>query len=223
MNGKGHNGFTLIEILIAVLILGIVLTTVFASYTGTFRIIRDAEADAETYGMARTALDRMTRDLEAVAPWKGAFTFRARPHGLGKREFTRVIFRSAAHVAFVEREAAEGIAVIEYGIEETTDGTEKGGYTLYRSDSLRRDPEKEGNGDGKYPLCSRIENLTYRFFDAAGREYDTWEDGAAEEAQKKRAPAMVEIRLVLMNEKDPERPFPFMTRVRLPFNRVTTS
>ena len=42
-------------ILIAVLILGIVLSTVFASYTGTFGIIRDAEADAETYGMARTA------------------------------------------------------------------------------------------------------------------------------------------------------------------------
>ena len=94
-----EKGFTLIEILIAVLILGIVLSTVYASYTGTFRIVRETETDAELYSMARTVLERMTRDLEAAAPWKGAFTFLAKPYSLGTREFTRLIFRSAAHVS----------------------------------------------------------------------------------------------------------------------------
>jgi prepilin-type N-terminal cleavage/methylation domain-containing protein len=221
---KKNRGFTLIEILIAVFILGIVLSTVFASYTGTFRIIREAGADAELYGMARTVFDRMIRDLDAVVPWKGAFVFQAKPYSLGRREFMRLTFRSAAHVAFDEQEAPEGIAVIEYGLEETkeADGTEKEGYTLYRSDSLRRDPEKEGNAAGKFPLCDRVETLTYRFFDAAGKEYATWDAGAPEETQQKRAPAMMEIRLGLTNEKDRERPIPFMTRIRLPFNQVTT-
>jgi prepilin-type N-terminal cleavage/methylation domain-containing protein len=214
---RRNSGFTLIEILIAVLILGMVLSTVYASYTGTFRIIRETETDAELYGMARTALERMARDLEAAAPWKGAFTFLAKPYSLGDREFTRLTFRSAAHVAFGEKEAPAGIAVIGYGVEE---GTEKEGYSLFRSDSLRRDPAKEETAGG-FPLCERIETLTYRFYDAAGKDYDTWDAGGDVEAQKKRAPAMVEIRLGLVNEKDREHPHPFMTRVRLPLNQVT--
>ena len=211
-------GFTLIEILIAVFILGIVLSTVYASYTGTFRIIRATETDAELYGMARTVLERMTRDLEAVAAWKGAFTFTARPYYLGDREFTRLIFRSTAHIAFSEREEPAGIAVIEYGVEE---GTEKEGYALSRSDSLYRDPVKEEAPTGGFLMCDRVETLTYRFFDSAGKEYATWDNGD-NEAQKKKAPAMVEIRLGLVNEKDREHPFPFMTRVRLPLSPMVT-
>ncbi len=211
-------GFTLIEILIAVFILGIVLSTVYASYTGTFRIIRATETDAELYGMARTVLERMTRDLEATATWKGAFTFAARPYYLGDREFTRLIFRSTAHIASGEREEPAGIAVIEYGVEE---GTEKEGYALSRSDSLYRDPEKEAAPAGGFLLCDRVETLTYRFFDSAGKEYETWDNGD-NEAQKKKAPMMVEIRLGLVNEKDREHPFPFMTRVRLPLSPMVT-
>lgn len=211
-------GFTLIEILIAVFILGIVLTTVYASYTGTFRTIRATETDAELYGMARTVLERMTRDLEATAPWKGAFTFTARPYNLGDREFTRLIFRSTAHIAFGEQGEPAGIAVIEYGVEE---GTEKEGYALSRSDSLHRDPGKEEAPTGGFLMCDRVETLTYRFFDSAGKEYDTWDNGQ-DEAQKKKAPAMVEIRLGLVNENDREHPFPFMTRVRLPLSQAVT-
>ena len=213
-----QRGFTLIEILIAVLILGIVLTTVYASYTGTFRIIQETETDAELYGMARTTLERMSRDLEAAAPWKGALTFLAKPYSLGKLEFTHLTFRSAAHIAFSEKEAQAGIAVIGYTIEE---GTEKEGYVLLRSDSLRRDPAKEESPTGGFPVCDRIETLTYRFYDTTGKEYETWDSGGDGEAQKKKAPAMVEIRLGLVNEKDREHPHPFMTRVRLPLNQVT--
>ena len=213
-----NKGFTLIEILIAVLILGIVLSTVYASYTGTFRIIKETETDSERYGMARTALERMSLDLEASAPWKGAFTFRAKPYDLGKREFTSLTFRSAAHVAFGEKDAQAGIAVIGYDIEE---GTEKEGYVLLRSDSLIRDPSKEESLSGGYPVCDRIETLAYLFYDAEGKEYETWDAEAGDEVQKKKAPAMVEIRLGLVNEKDRENPLMFMTRVRLPLNKVT--
>jgi prepilin-type N-terminal cleavage/methylation domain-containing protein len=160
------NGFTLIEILIAVFILGIVLTTVYASYTGTFRIVRDTRDDAEIYGMARSALDRMARDLESATPYRGAFTFTAKPYNIGNREFTRLIFRSTAHVAFGENEFPAGIAVIEYNVDE---GTEKEGYTLSRSDSLFRDPEKEEVQPGGYLLCDQVESLTYLFYDETGK------------------------------------------------------
>jgi general secretion pathway protein J len=214
---KLAEGFTLIEILIAVLILAIVLSTVYASYTGTFRVIRQTQADAEVYSMARNFLDRITRDLESAAPWKGAFTFRAEAMTLGDRDFTRLVFRASAHVAFREREVPGGIAVIEYGVEE---GTEKAGVTLRRSDSLYRDPEKEEPPGGGFLLCDRVEALSCLFYDENGKEYETWDSAGQVEAQKKKAPAAVLVKLSLVNEADRERPYLFMTRVRLPFHRV---
>jgi general secretion pathway protein J len=211
-----RRGFTLIEILIAVLILGIVLSTVYASYTGTYRIINQTRDDAEIYGMARNVFDRMIRDLQSAAPWKGAFTFKSKPYYLGNREFMGLIFRSAAHVAFNDREVPGGITVIEYGIEEET---EKEGYALMRSDSLYRDPGKNEPPPGGYLLCDRLEALTYLFYDETGKAYESWDSGAEVEAQKKKAPAAVLIRLSLVNKADRERPYLFMTRVRLPFSR----
>lgn len=214
-----EKGFTLIEILIAVVILGIVLTTVYASYTGTFRIIGETKSDAELYGMARVALERMTRDLEAVSPWKGALSFSAKPYALKDRDFTGLIFRSAAHVAFGKKEPPGGIAVIEYFIEEEKEG-EKEGFSLYRSDSLSRDLRKDETLPPGFLLSDRIETLTYRFYDEKGKEYDTWDSEGSDEKQKNKAPAIVEIRLFLVNEKDREHPYPFMTKVNLPLRQA---
>ncbi len=211
-----NKGFTLIEILLAIFILGIVMSTVYASYTGTFRIIRETQEDAEIYGMARNALDRMVRDLQSAAPWRGAFTFITKTDTLGGREFQRITFRAAAHVAFNDREVPGGISVIEYRIEE---GTEKEGYVFVRSDNLYRDPGKEEPLAGGYLLGDRIEALTYLFFDEAGKEYENWDSGGQVETQRNKAPAGVLIRLSLVNAADKERPYRFMTRVRIPFNR----
>lgn len=208
-------GYTLIEILVAILILGIVLSAVYASYTATFRIVRDRQQDAGVYGMARTALDRMARDLQSAASWSGSFTFKTRSYTLGNREFLRLTFRSAAHIAFGETDAPAGIAVIEYGVEEGPEG-----YALLRSDDLYRDPEKEAAPTDGFLLCNRVESLAYAFYDESGRRHESWDSGTTTiETQKNRVPAAVVIRLSLMNETDPQRPYRFATRVRLPFNR----
>ena len=211
-----NKGFTLIEILIAVLILGIVLSTVYASYTGTFRIIRETQYDAEVYSMARSALDRIARDLQSAALWRGAFTFVTKPQTLGDRDFVRLAFRSAAHVAFSDKEVPEGVAVIEYSVEE---GTDKEGYVLTRSDSLYRDTGKEQPPPGGFLLCDRVEALNYTFFDETGKEYTEWNSDGDIEAQKKRVPFAVLIRLSFINEANRDRPYLFTTRIRLPFNR----
>lgn len=209
-----QKGFTLIEILVAVLILGIVLTTVYASYTGTFRLIADTRSDAEVYGMARTALERMTQDLESVAPWKGSFSFVAKQSFLQDSDFTTLLFRSAAHVAFGKDEPAGGVAVIEYSVEETD---KEGVFALYRSDSVRRDLEEDGETPTqKYLLCDRVAHLSYLFYDEKGDERETWDSEGGGEREKKKTPHVVEIRMELVNEKQPDNPFAFMTRVRLP-------
>ena len=220
---KGLEGYTLIEILVAVLILGIVLSTIYASYTGTFRIIGEIQYDAEIYGMARSTLDRMARDLQSAALWRGAFTFKTGAYTLGNKEFMRVLFRSEAHISFGDKEPPAGVSVIEYLLVEGK-GEGKGVYALLRSDSLYRDPEKESSPADRFLLCDRVEALTYTFYDESGKEHRTWDSGSVDVAiQKNRFPAAVLIRLSMTNETDGKRPHLFAIRVRLPFNRPEAS
>jgi len=113
-DAPGVRGFTLIEILIAIFILGIVLSTVYAAYTGTFRIIRDTGYDAEAYAMARSALFRMTQDLDNVVPYKGSFYVSLRKGGERDRALVELSFLSSSHIAFREKEPASGMAAIRY-------------------------------------------------------------------------------------------------------------
>jgi prepilin-type N-terminal cleavage/methylation domain-containing protein len=69
------NGFTLIEILIAILILGTVLTTVYAAYTGTLRIVKDTGYEDDIYSMARVTMKRITENLESICKYDGSFKF----------------------------------------------------------------------------------------------------------------------------------------------------
>lgn len=211
-------GFTLIEILIAVFILGVVLTTVYASYTGTFSIIEETKTEAEIYGMARATLHRMARDMEALSPWNGKIYFSAKPHTLKGHAFIRLTFRSGAHIAFGNEEPSAGIAVIEYFIEEKKgEEYENGEFSIYRSDSLNRDLDNDESPPSGFLLCDKVETLTCIFYDEKGKEYDSWDSEGSDEKQKKKSPAIVEIRLLLANEKDREHPFTFMTKVKMPF------
>ncbi|MGD2127457.1 MAG: type II secretion system protein, partial [Desulfobacteraceae bacterium] len=67
----GRKGFTLLEILLAMFIFAIVLSTLYTAYTGTFRNVDETESQADIYRMARIALERIVEDLESayIPPW----------------------------------------------------------------------------------------------------------------------------------------------------------
>ncbi|MBW1614275.1 MAG: prepilin-type N-terminal cleavage/methylation domain-containing protein, partial [Deltaproteobacteria bacterium] len=56
-NTNNPSGFTLAEILIAIFLFAVVLTTIYTSYTGTFRVVDETESQAEIYRMARIAME----------------------------------------------------------------------------------------------------------------------------------------------------------------------
>ena len=211
-------GFTLIEILIAVLILAIVLSTVYAAYTGTFRIIRASEYDSDIYGMGRMTLERMMKDLGAISPYKGKFELSARRNDQGREGFMTLSFTSTANLLFNEKDSPPGVSTIEYFI---ADDREKEGYVLLRSDDRRREKGRENTQRRGFVLCDRLHSLRYTFFDATGKSYQSWDSTAdTETPQKNRAPAIIAIELNLVNPGDQEHPYKFMTRVYLPVNKV---
>ena len=208
------NGFTLIEVLIAIFILTTVLTTVYAAYTGTFRLMKDTRRGDNIYSMARTAMNRITKDMESACSRKGSFRFASGE--IEKEDFMELSFLSSAHLNFPD-EKSSGIAVINYFVVEKD---EKEGCILKRKDDLYQDKaeeeEEEVSKEGGYILCEGLQSLTYKFYDAIGKEYDSWDSESDSKAQNDKLPSVVSIQMDFINPDDRDRPYRFMTKVFLP-------
>ncbi|HAJ28051.1 MAG TPA: hypothetical protein DCG53_12550 [Syntrophus sp. (in: bacteria)] len=214
-------GFTLIEILIAIFILSVVLSTVYAAYWGTFRMAGVTEYESEIYTMARTTMNRVMFDLSALSPYDGKMGFIAQKQDLGKGEFTGLLFLSKANIAFDEKEANHGTTSIAYYVREADGATEdKKKYSLIRMDGLYGGPNKGVYGQRGFSLCERVQSLVFLFYDNDGKEYETWDSTSDNQLQKNKAPVMVTVQLTLENPNDRDHPYIFSTRMYLPFNRI---
>jgi prepilin-type N-terminal cleavage/methylation domain-containing protein len=212
-------GFTLLEILIAIVIVATVLSTVFASYTTTFRVIRETESQVEIYQMARTVLDRIVEDLESVyipkdvAPEtqkkedNGPYVFEGEDTEINGVSANTLRFPSKAHVVFAEEDQSWGTAQITYYVKE---GEASQGLVLLRSDRLVfEEPLEEGRGG--YPLCEGLAAVKFGYIDDKGEEHRSWDP-----SEKNKIPQMVTLTLDFLNPSDPERSFRFFTTVGLP-------
>ena len=205
-------GFTLLEILIAIFILGVVLATAYASYSGILRVSRDVEHEAKVYKMARTTMDKMIRDLTSIQPSGGSFELRTANDKLSRHEFKSVFFWSAAHLAFNENEVSGSPTSIAYFVQEDEDGS----FSLRRSDDPGVKSSKGKNVGGGFVICQNVDSLNLIFYDSKGKEYDSWDTSSFAVEQKGKAPTEVKIELGLVNLNDKEKPYKFMTKVFIP-------
>ena len=210
-----HSGFTLVEILIAIFILGLVMATVYVSYSGIMKTSHQMEEESDIYKMARMSMDRMIKDLSSLQTNAGSFDFRAEKRPLNNREFYYLSFWSASHLAFSENDEEGRPATISYYVQEDEGGDT---FSLWRSDVAGTKPEKESNQAGEFVICRNIDSWKLKFYDSTGNELESWDSSSLNE-QKGKAPASVKIELVLANLKDKEKPYKFMTKVFLPVKK----
>jgi general secretion pathway protein J len=208
-------GFTLLEILIAVFILGIVLTTIYAAYTGVLTAIRDLDDDSRAYSMARITLDRMSRDLTSLRRFGDVFFLVSEKSKISSREFSSLSVWSASHLSFEENGQSGQPASIIYFVRENKDGS----FSLWRSDTLRVKPFTEKETGGGVVICENLQTLHLKFYDESGRDYDTWDTRISFGPQKGKPPVLVQIELAVANQKDAEKPHTLMTRVFLPVRK----
>jgi general secretion pathway protein J len=214
--------FTLLEILIAMFIFAIVLSTIYTSYTGTFRIVDDTESQTDIYEMARIALERMHEDLESVYILENPKSsepeelaspvseFLGEDKEIEGKSADLLRFVSTAHLIFSEEDKASGTAEIAYYVEE---GHEGDGFVLYRSDTPPFE-EKPEEGTGGLVLCDSLVSVNFAYYDDEGEVSDKWDSSSDE--FKNKIPRMVSILLEFQNKSDPETPFKFFTTVALP-------
>ena len=207
-----RNGFTLLEILLALSILATVLSTVFASYTGAFRLVSETEAQAEVYQMARVALERILEDLECFYLPEQSETSEAQEDEQ-PFEFANssLRFPSRAHLVFGEEDQSWGTTEISYYVEEG-DGGE--GLILFRRERPQwGEEEASDEGEGGLPLCEKLwteDPVKFSYYDAEGEEAEEW-DSSSEDA----VPTIVSVALQFINPSNPEVPLKFATSVAL--------
>jgi general secretion pathway protein J len=217
-------GFTLVEILIAIFILGLVMATVYASYSSILTTSHTMEEELDIYKMARAAMDRMIKDLSSLQTSSGptgssgSFDLRSEKKKLNNLEFHSLSFWSASHLAFGENQGEGRPAMIGYRVQENDD---RKSYSLWRSDESGAKPDDIKNTQEGFIICKNIDTFRLTFYDANGAETDSWNSSSESAEQKGKAPAAVKIELSLVNQNDQEKPYKFMTKVFLPAQKQT--
>jgi len=220
---KNANGFTLMEILMAMFIFTIVVSMLYFSYTGSVRNMEEVESQSDIYGMARIALERMIDDLESayVSPLAQdsksqgdsvqAAGFVGEDSGINGRNADTLRFLSRAHLVFNGEDEDNRATEIAYTVRENDE--EGGGFTLYRSDKPQFEEGREESAEGLV-LCEDVYTINFTYHDENGEVYDNWD--ASKEEFKGRLPVMVSIELSFINRSDPESYYRFKTGVSLP-------
>ena len=223
MNPRGRQGFTLLEILLAMFIFSIVLSTLYAAYTGTFRNVDETESQADIYRMARIALERIAEDLESayIPPWavvtESEGTTPQSPAFVGQtaqisdRRADTLMFISRAHLVFDEEEVDTTVARISYDVRQSAEDEQV--FVLYRSDIPGFDEQPEERGGGLI-LCDGLHAVGFTYYDAEGRVHDGW--NSSNEEFKDRLPVMVSIVLEFVDKRSPGAPLKFVSGVVLP-------
>jgi len=216
-----ETGFTLLEILIAISIFAIIVTTIFGSHNFVFSSAKAVEEDITVYEMARGCLSRITDDLQSLhvclppeyTPLdsddeEDPFKITGETADAGIESFSRLMFASRAHVSF-EKNIQEGIARIVYYVQKS----DESGYVLRRADKLYPyEPFEEKKSDPV--LCENVKSLVFKYYDEEGSEYDTWNSDSDDVDYS--TPRVIKITLEI---GDDSSFLPFETMVKMPIFR----
>ena len=217
-------GFTLLEIMVAIFIFAVVITTVFGSFRTVFSSADAVGGDVAVFEAARNCLGRMATDLAALQVThhpryaQPEFNDPQDPYRLigdatevAGNSFGRLRFASVAHLA-LNRDPRIGVCRIVYYVQPKNDDA----LVLRRADHLYPFPEFEESEDDPI-LCDRILALAFGYLNAEGEMEERWDSESADTDYV--TPRAIEVRLTVGT---PDRPQTFTTRIPLYAFREST-
>lgn len=188
-------GFTLVEILIAILIFSLIMTVLFSSFKAFILSSEAVKENVLQNQIIQTVIKRISLDLEAIYIQqpprykKPGLNSEPDPYRFVGNE-NSFFFTSFAH-AGTRKGEKKSIARITYYIKENTDHT----VDLYRSDMLPPFPEDRPSSCNDPLLCQGISGFEADFIDSKGDHFKNWDSEA--EAFGYSFPASIDLKISL--------------------------
>ncbi|WP_446008654.1 PulJ/GspJ family protein [Candidatus Electrothrix sp.] len=214
-----ESGFTLLEIMLAISILGLVVAMVTVALSGSINAIDATLKQGEISFQAQVAMERISEDLSSALLTQDWEFIGEQGTSTGDQGIL-LSFSSLAHLVFDPENDSPGMARVSYAVQ--SDPNHDGHLVLLRSDVLQR-PREEGNENNEvdaYILANQLRSVRFTYHDHTGTQQESWDttvqDGDEEAAAKRRLPAAVTCRLEFWRNKEEERTTVFQTSVLLP-------
>lgn len=222
MSARPHAsaGFTLIEVLVAVVVLSIVGTLIAGGFTQTARNKRRIEEEADRYHSVRLVLERMVQELSMafvsmhLNPDQGLQTVKTSFVGVDRVRGDRVDFTSFSHQRLYRDAHESDQNELSYFV--TRHPEDRSRRVLARREQNRIDDEPRQGGDVEV-LLEDVEDFQLEYLDPISGEWlDTWDTTQGVTGQPNRLPAQVRILLEVPDPHRPRRTKTFGTRVSIP-------
>lgn len=213
------NGFTLLELLVAIFIFSLIGGAVYGAYSKTFSNIKSVESTVEAAIKARAVFRLLTDDLQGLIPGEGSVLI-AEERVSENMDGEIIRFLSSSNIVFTRDQISAGRTLIRYFLQKDEENT---AFDLIRSDSPVVPGQKESDEQTGEIVVDGIKNLTMTFVTRGGGEKSSWQK-AAEDAEEvedglRLLPALVKISITFFSsEIDEERTFSYRTAVWLPVN-----
>lgn len=215
---RKNQGFTLLEVVLAITVLGVVMAMLTLSLSATLRTVEATEGQEDVMFQAQTALRLITEDLTATVT-TGDIPFVGRSNSIRDQHADSLTFPSQAHLVLNPEKQRSGMAVIRYQVIE--DSEDKRRLKLLRSDTLALPgvswKEDAGSNDGREPaflLADGLRAVQWKYFDHDGQEFDSWQQEQQTGTEDKIVlPAAVQCTLEFWLDPDKELSQSFTTRI----------
>lgn len=199
---RGRNGFTLIEVLVAVSLLAIVLIAVYGIFGGVNSAKLRLDRDSADYHLARVVIDRIGRELHGVYFRRGDQTTMFRG---GVNEHDEPFLELTTTAVTLLSATGSGISEVRYRLAPDLE-VDKSRKVLLRSERSRQSATDPVD-DRMMRLAPDVASLSLRFF-TNGRWQEQWD------ARQDGLPQLVEISLEI--GPDEQRLIPFTTTIEIP-------
>lgn len=169
-NGPGgFSGFTLIEVLVAIAILGISMSLVFGIFQSVFAVVDHVEDSSAFQRRADVVFGQLRRDVAGM--YKGPTgSFQA------ESDTTNALlsFTTTSELKFDPRRRSASAVQVNYLLETSKNGIN---YNLYRLEyPIKYAETDESESEGKAILvCERIREFQITYLDRYGAELDEWQ------------------------------------------------
>lgn len=212
-----RRGFTLLEILVATAILGLVMTTVYGTLSRTLLATKRAEERADLYASGREQVMRMADEIESALPPSRQVYFVGEHKG-GTPPTDVIGFHTIVRRSQGAEVRAGGLAFIAYSLDPDPGGT-PGLFALRRHEELLAAPGDAAAGDGEFSaerqedpaapivsavhLIDRVAGLRFDYVDPeSGEIVESWDTTVpGPDNRFRELPAAVRVTLFLADER----------------------